>query len=308
MIRNLLKQYIPQFLLEKLKGVRNVINEKRNERVVRLRNRNKKIFVQSLESLAEDDIIGLLSGPLGIRKNDIVMVHSSMDILKLNFPHVRLLNLLQDAVGENGLLLFLSYPITSASRFVATGKPFDLKRTPTTLGLLSELARRTPGALRSLHPTKSVCAIGKRAREIISEHEKCEFPFDKMSPYGKFIRLNGKVIGLGVRSESLTIMHCIEGVLGKEFPVPRSPNTYYNWECIDYSGKTLSVKVLAYHYVGCPDFRRYMENYFPDDICYDFEEKGRPFFVCQAKPFLDYGVNLARKGITWYTFPDTGSK
>jgi aminoglycoside 3-N-acetyltransferase len=235
------------------------------------------------------------------------MIHSSMDMLKLNFTPVRLLNLLQDVVGEEGLLLFPSYPFTSASRFVAKGKPFDLKRTPTTAGLLSELARRTPGALRSLHPTKSVCAIGKNARDIISGHEKCEYPFDEMSPYGSLIKLNGKVIGLGVRSdEGLTILHCIEGVLREDFPVPKFPNTYYNGECIDYSGKAVRVKVIDYHYRGKHDYRRYMENYFPDDICYDFEEKRRPFFVCQSKLFLDFGVKLARQGITWYTFPERG--
>jgi aminoglycoside 3-N-acetyltransferase len=306
-INNLLKQYTPQLLLENLKGVRSVINEVRNTHRERLRSRKRKKFIQSLECLTEDDITGLLSGPFGIRKNDIVMIHTSMDMLKLNFPPVRLLNLLQDVVGEEGLLLFPSYPFTSASKFMAEGKPFDLKRTPTTAGLLSELARRTPGALRSLHPTKSVCVIGKNARDIISGHEKCEYPFDERSPYGSFINLNGKVIGLGVRSdEGLTILHCIEGVLREDFPVPRFPNTYYNWECIDYSGKAVSVNVIAYHYRGKPDYRRYMENYFPDDICYDFEEKRRPFFVCQSKLFLDFGVKLARQGITWYTFPERG--
>ena len=306
MIRKLFKQYTPKLLLEKLKGARDVINETRNAHLERLKSRNRRKYIHSLKSLTEDDMAGILTGQLGIRKNDIVMVHSSMDMLKLNFPPIRLLNLLQDVVGDEGILLFPSYPFTSASRFMAAGNPFDIKRTPTTAGLLAELARRTPGALRSLHPTKSVCAIGKNIREIIYGHENCEYPFGEMSPYGNLIKLNGKVIGLGVRSdEGLTILHCIEGALGEEFPAPRVPNTYYNWECIDYSGKTIRVKVVAYHYTGKLDYRRYIVNYFPDDICYDFEEMRRPFFVCQSKPFLDLGVKLAKQGITCYTFPDS---
>jgi hypothetical protein len=298
---------LPPFLLEWGKEFRYSICEARNTYIERVKVRKRKKFIQSLNSTTESDIMKLLSGPLGIRKNDTVMVHSSMDVLKIDFSPLRLLDMLREIVGKEGLLLFPSYPIISASRFMKKGKAFDVKKTPTTAGLLAELARRSNGALRSLHPTKSVCAIGKNAREIVSGHEKCEYPFDEMSPYGKFVKLNGKVIGLGLYSyECLMIMHCIQGVLGEAFPVPRDQDTYYNWDCIDYSGKTVNVKVLAYHYIGQLDCQRYIENYFPNDICYDFEEKRRPFFVCQSKLFLNSGVKLARQGITWYTFPERG--
>ncbi len=98
----------------------------------------------------------------GVRKSDILMVHSNVSrLLKLPLQtNERLrffLDALLDAVSDGMLIV-----PTFSYRF-CDGAPFDMARTPSEVGLFTEFVRRDPRALRSTHPIFSVAAIGADA-------------------------------------------------------------------------------------------------------------------------------------------------
>src|SRR6266446_7131569 len=162
--------------------------------------------VASLSPLTEDEFTNILSGDLGLRKGDVVYVHSGMDGLNLAFPFYRIPFLIQQVIGPGGTVVFPTYPnhLISSYEYLLEGRVFDVRRTPSYTGILSEFARRQRQAVRSLHPTKSVCAIGPAAKELTATHHLSPYPYDTNSPYYKLIEHEGRIIGLGTATDYIS--------------------------------------------------------------------------------------------------------
>ena len=96
-----------------------------------------------------------------------------------------------------------AYPMRGSSdTYLASNPRFDWRRTPSQVGLLTEVFRRMPGTRRSLHPTHSVAARGAEATELTEDHEMCATPFDETSPFHRIYDGDGLVLNLGVRTVS----------------------------------------------------------------------------------------------------------
>ena len=148
----------------------------------------------------------LLGEEMGRGPGAIVFVHSSVDRLNLDFPFFKLLGLLRQVVGAEGTLLFPASPMAERpEHWLARGEVFDSVRSPTAMGLLPEWARRQRGAVRSLHPTHSVVALGPLAEELVAEHHLDPAPCGLRSPYFKVAERGGIIVGLGVDTDILTM-------------------------------------------------------------------------------------------------------
>jgi len=64
------------------------------------------------------------------------------------------------------------------------------------MGVLAELLRHRPGAVRSPHPQSSFTAVGARAAELCAVHP-LDFRFGSQSPLGALLRAEGKVLMWG---------------------------------------------------------------------------------------------------------------
>jgi aminoglycoside N3'-acetyltransferase len=94
--------------------------------------------------------------------------------------------------------------------YVAAGPTFDVRRTPSRTGLATELFRRMPDTIRSLHPTHPVAGWGERAGELLGEHHHAE-TFDERSPFCLMREYDGIVIGIGVGTRNaFTLVHSAE--------------------------------------------------------------------------------------------------
>jgi len=260
--------------------------------------------VAALPPLTEEDFTRILAGDLGLAAGDLVYVHSGMDGLSLAFPFYRILFLIQEVIGPDGTVLFHSYPNhrMSSYEYLQQGKIFDVRRTPSYTGILTEFARRQRHAVRSLHPTKSVCALGPVAREITATHHLSPYPYDTSSPYYKLIEGGGKIVGLGATTNYISFGYCVDDALKERFPVRVYHDQIFDAACVNYQGERLIVQTYAHDMstVVHPDMPRFMKTYVSEEACRDLSIRGMRFFRASAPKLFSEMMSLAERDIIAY--------
>jgi aminoglycoside N3'-acetyltransferase len=261
----------------------------------------KRARAKSGRPVTEDQFRQILHGQLHLEAGDIVFVHSSVDYLCIDFPFFRILAILLETVGPRGTLLFPTYPQGTSIDWLERGETFDVRRTRSYMGALTELARRHSRARRSLHPTKSVCAIGPRAEALTCDHHRSPYPHGTRSPFYRLVEYGGKIVGLGVSTRNLSFVHCVDDVVDETFPVRPYDRTVYEAACVDGRGRAVRVTTFAHDpRKMVHDVPRYMDRYIPPAICRDLRFRGMVFFRADAKPLFDRMSDLARQGVTIY--------
>lgn len=163
--------------------------------------------------LSMSDFVRLLEA-LGVTSGATVLVHSSMETLSRRVPGLKpiaLIRLLQERLGGEGTLLMPTFPFRGRQRdYADRGDTFDVRKTPSQAGLLTEVFRRMPGVVRSLHPTHPIAGWGRHAVDLLATHH-LGTAFGPNSPMYKLAELRGLVVGLGTRPrDTFTILHVPE--------------------------------------------------------------------------------------------------
>jgi len=206
-----------------------------------------------------------------------------------------------DLVGPQGTILMPSYPKLTSYEFLRSGEVWDVRKTPSYTGILTEIFRRVEDTRRSLHPTKSVAIWGAFRDELISEHHKDIRPYSTKSPYFKFVEMNGKAIGIGVSADYMAFTHSVDDYLGDDFPVNVYHKEVLKGEVINYEGEKIVVHSLAHDLNKMRyDAVRFIKKYLPKDYGDSFSYKSRSFFYVNAKTFFDTAIELAHQGTTIY--------
>ena len=261
-------------------------------------------FKQKLyKPISEDKFKHLLSQKLGVQKGATVFIHSSMDFLNYEASPEKILEILLDLVGEEGTLIFPAWHFNyRAEIYLQKNKIFDIKRSPTVMGLLPETARRHPLAFRSIHPTNSIAAIGKHAEELLETHHKSVYPCGELSPYFKMMQYNAIIIGIGVTSHFLSFMHCPEDVMKDKFPIKTRTNEVFTGKIKLENGSIISVDTLAAHNnIVKRDFQTYAKKHLSNDIFTEYKLGGSYFFRADSNKLYNRVTELALQGITIYT-------
>jgi aminoglycoside 3-N-acetyltransferase len=184
----------------------------------------------------------------GIAEDDTLLVHANFKP-DSGFPGspLDLANALTELVGERGNLLMVSIPFRgSAYDYLQQGKPFNVKKTISMMGLVTETFRRREGTLRSLHPTHPVLAFGKDAEAIVAGHESCLYACGPGSPFEKFRSLKGKILFFDVGFESITFFHHVEDLLKDRLPFPVYDERLFSAPVIDAAGTQCTVESYAF--------------------------------------------------------------
>lgn len=203
--------------------------------------RAARTVVSSADLGAALDAVGLASGAS-------VMVHSGISGLgKVAGGPKAVYDLIRERVGEHGHVLYPVFPFgTLMHEYLKSGPGFDVRTAPSKMGALTEYALKIPGGLRSVHPTHSVLAFGKRAAEFVAEHHLCATPFAEGSPFERLARLGGKILLIGVGLNSTTSFHRVEDRLGERFPVRVYLPEVFRIACVDTQGDTVEVRTRAH--------------------------------------------------------------
>ncbi|HME95201.1 MAG TPA: AAC(3) family N-acetyltransferase [Methylomirabilota bacterium] len=158
---------------------------------------------------------------------EVLMVHSSVNHMVPMFmgTPLELLHELMAFCGSSRTLAMPAFYFGGAEDADAVAafrrEPrFDVRRTPSQMGMLTELFRRMKGVRQSLHPTHRVAALGPLATELTEGHDTAPSTFGPGSPFDFMARRDTLIVGLGKPFEILTQVHHAEALLGDEFPVP----------------------------------------------------------------------------------------
>jgi aminoglycoside 3-N-acetyltransferase len=195
-----------------------------------LKHRVQAFVVPRFLSYGPEDLLRMLQ-KMDIKAGDAVMVHASLFALNGFTGRPRdMLDVLKTAVTSDGLLIMPSMTYSDSSKsFLQQGKPMDVRRSPSQMGLLSEVFRRHKDVKRSINPTHPLLAWGHRSDWFVADHQNCQYSFGIASPFSKLLELNGKILCLDVGYESITFTHFVEDRCRKSSASISSNTSKGNW-------------------------------------------------------------------------------
>lgn len=185
---------------------------------------------------------------LGVRDGDALMLHAGFA------PHhgfrgtiETLTDTFIEAVGPGGHLLMVSLPYRSSSlQYLEKLKQFDVRRTPSMMGMVSEFFRRRPDVLRSLHPTHPILVRGPNADAFVRGHEACLHPCGPDTPFDRLAQADGLVAFLNVPFATFTFFHYLEHRVALQLPFPLYTQHCHEVPVVDREGRPLTVRTHVY--------------------------------------------------------------
>jgi aminoglycoside 3-N-acetyltransferase len=249
------------------------------------------------------------------RDFDVLMVHSSVNNMypMYNGNPLEIVRMLIEFCGPDRTLAMPAFyfgdPAIGGPVEVFKQNPrFDLRRTPSQMGLVTELFRRSKGVVCSRHPVYRVCALGALAEILVEGHEHAVTPSGVGTPFDAMTRYKTLIIGIGKPSEVLTQVHHAEDVMGDDFPVPRETTV----------GEPLQIMLVE----GDQEIRFTMPNggglkwkrnmfklrkIMDRDKLREWKFHNVPLFATYASDVSDAIMNAAKEGITIYDKPQSGA-
>lgn len=172
---------------------------------------------------------------LGINQYGTLKVHSSFkSIGNVDGGPDTVLDSLSEYM-KDGLLVL---PTHTWSHVNQSNPVFHVDDSESNVGILTELFRKREGVIRSLHPTHSVAALGKDAKDFTAGNEKLDTPVARTSPYGKLLDRNAQIMMIGIDLIKNTFIHGIEEWIDIPGRVTDSHEQLY---VVDSNGTKISV-------------------------------------------------------------------
>lgn len=256
------------------------------------------------KSLTQSDLIENFKN-IGIESGDTVLVHSSLSrVGHLEEGPKTFVDALLVAVGPEGNILMPTSPNNVYQlNYIRNTPYFDVKNSPSKTGAITEYFRKLPEAVRSLHPTEPVSAIGPQAVYFTKDHFNQPTPYNDKSPFYRVSEQNGKILYVGVTlSMAGTNLHTLEDAVDFKFPVYH--DEVFEVEVIDDSGNHFKVKTRVHN----PEYSKKRKC---DDLIPMFESEGAlkrcrvgsaDTLMVDAKRFFDVMVEqYEENGVTMYT-------
>jgi len=211
--------------------------------------RQEKFWVLGMKSestrvkVSKDQIIRDLR-KIGVDRGD----HLGVALSLKSIGHVQggpeaFIDALLEVVGLNGTVMMNTFTRFFPLSWTPLGYIFDWKLTPAYTGLVPETLRRRKNSIRSRHPTYSVTAIGRLAKQLTENHDENSSPF---LPYSKLARVGGKYLSIGIGNRLVAIRHEAQRLAGLFDEIPFFHSVRYRTD----EGK---VKTFVTRDYGCVD-------------------------------------------------------
>lgn len=212
--------------------------------------------------ITKSDIINVFK-EVGLKKGDIVLVHSGVEYLGPTEAKSRkgILNLYYDAfmdvLGSEGTLCVPAY----FYEYARYGIPYDIKLSPVSkeLGAFSQLVVNKENSFRSYNPITAIGGVGAEAEYICTG--KTMFSYGVDSPWERLHKKNAKVMFLGCGTLYNTFAHYVEYATG----VPHMYTKIYNTPILNNNEKLYDTALGQVRYLkygvnyNAPAYGKYIE-------------------------------------------------
>lgn len=178
---------------------------------------------------------------LGIAPGDTIFVHSAYSTLSRVEGGVEggpqtVIDAILELVGPQGTLIMPTFNYD-----FLRGTPWDIRTTPSQMGVLTEVVRNDPRAKRMFHAIYSMAAIGRHADELAA-HQSSDC-FGETTIFRKFREWDAKILILGLPySKSITFLHHCEQAAGVDYRFLKD----FKGTAIDSQGKPHDVSYTMF--------------------------------------------------------------
>jgi aminoglycoside N3'-acetyltransferase len=209
--------------------------------------RTRRTFVRWFLSYDGEQLLAALRR-LGVHSGDSLMVHAAFE------PHHgfrgtvgEAIDAFAAAVGPDGHLLMPSLAYyDSLLAYLSRLERFDVRRTPTVMGLMAEFFRRRPGVLRSAHPAHPILVQGPRAQWFVEGHEYSAHSCGPGTPFDKLLQVGGKVAFFNVTFAHFTFFHYLEHRVAPYLSFPLYHDPAFDVQVVNADGEAKVIKAFAY--------------------------------------------------------------
>lgn len=236
---------------------------------------------------------------------EILMVHSSVNHMKPMYTGtpLELVRMLQDFCGPDRTLampaFYFGEPGKGGAKPTFMQNPrFDLRRTPSQMGLATELFRRMPGVMQSRHPVYRIAARGPLAQDLVHGHEHASSPAGRGSPFEFMAVRDTLVIGIGKPVQVLTQAHHTEELMREEFPLPSRDDEPLPMTLID-GNQEIPFNLVGRSVEGRFDIWK-IRKIMSRETLHEWKFHHVPMFATKAADVTRETVAAARRGSTLY--------
>ena len=159
---------------------------------------------------------------------DTVLVHSSFKSFgKVEGGPQTVIDALIKVLGDEGTLIVPRFNFD----FSTYGTTWDVRSTPSHMGIISEFVRKDPRSRKVFHPIYPFSIIGKHADELVQHRYKGGYSKDSI--FNQLLVLDAKIIQIDKVYKSTTIIHHVEEILKVDYKYYKNFTGYV----IDENGK-----------------------------------------------------------------------
>ena len=149
---------------------------------------------------------------IGLEEKDVIFLHSSFK----SFGGVEggpqtVIDALISTLGNEGTLIVPRFNFD----FCTYGTPWDIRTTPSHMGIITEFVRKDPRSFSVFHPIYSFSIIGKHAKELVKHRYKGSYSKDSI--FHKLRILDAKILQIDRVYKGTTMFHYVEEMLGVDY-------------------------------------------------------------------------------------------
>jgi aminoglycoside 3-N-acetyltransferase len=186
---------------------------------------------------------------MGLATGDTVLLHSAFNPYNgfTDGPQ-KVIECLLQVIGSSGNLLMVSmgYHGMTTQAYLRSGEKFDVLKTMSSMGIISELFRRQKGVLRSLNPAHPVLACGPDATWLVADHHTLLYSCGPGSPFEKALQLHAKALFFDTSFSSMTFYHYVEDRFQQSLSVPLYHEPPIESTIVDPSRNEVKIKVYVF--------------------------------------------------------------
>lgn len=236
----------------------------------------------------KEDLINQIK-EMGIKSDDTVLIHTSFkSVGEVEGGIDGFIDVFKEYLCE-GLFIIPTHTWGSINR---NNPVYDVESTVPCVGAVPTVAAFRKDGVRSLHPTHSVWATGKKAIEFIKGEEHAETPAPKGGCWYRLAEIGAKILLIGVGHDRNTFIHAVDEMAELDDRINQDP---WDITIIDSKGNKITHTFKCYGRTGYENFGNF-EKMFISKGVQTFGKLGNADVkVCDAKKCSEVLLNLYSK-------------